>query len=77
MIEMTVTPAGDNLWTTANSWFPGPTKITTNQNGGYEIEILWPKEDGTTFPVRGTITYEKTELFDQARKKYLAAKRGR
>jgi hypothetical protein len=40
------------------------------------IEILWPMEDGTSMPVRGTITYEKPAQFDQARKKYLAAKRG-
>ncbi len=75
-IEMTVTPAGANLWTVSNTWFPGPTKITTKQKGGYDIEILWPMENGTVLPVHGTITFEKPALFDQARKKYLAAKRG-
>lgn len=76
MIDMTVTPAGDNLWTVSDSWFPESTKINARQKGGYEIEILWPTEDGSFFPVHGTITFEKPELFDQARKKYLAAKRG-
>jgi hypothetical protein len=75
--EMTVTPAGDHLWTTSNSWFPGPTKITDRKTGGYDIEILWPMENGGALPVHGTITMEKPALFDQARRKYLAAKRGR
>lgn len=76
MIEMTVSSAGDNIWTVSNSWFPESTKINTRQKGGYEIKILWPMEDGSSFPVHGTITFEKPEYFDQARKKYLAAKRG-
>ena len=75
-IEMTVTAAGEDVWTVSNSWFPGPAKITSRQQGGYFLEILWPMEDGTSMPVRGTITYEKPDLFDLARKKYLAAKRG-
>jgi len=74
--EMTVTAAGDDVWTVSNTWFPGSAKITSRQQGGYNIEILWPIEDGTSMPVIGTITNEKPELFDQARKKYLAAKRG-
>jgi len=74
-IEMTVTPAGDNLWTASNIWL-GPTKIKTRQKGGYEIEILWTMKDGTSLPVHGTITFKKPELFNQVRKKYLAAKRG-
>lgn len=75
-IEMTVTAAGDDVWTVSNSWFPGPAKILSRQQGGYAIEIQWPMEDGTSLPVRGTITYAKPKLFDQARKKYLAVKRG-
>lgn len=75
-IEMTVKQTGDNIWSVSNSWLPESTKINTMQEGGYEIEILWPMEDGGSFPVRGTITFEKPDLFDQARKKYLAAKRG-
>ena len=75
-IEMTVIAAGDDVWRVSNSWFPGPAKIISRKQGGYSIEILWPMEDGTSMPVRGTITYEKPELFDQARIKYLAAKRG-
>lgn len=74
--EMTVKQTGDNIWSVSNSWFPESTKIKTMQKGGYEIEILWPVEDGPSFPVHGTITFEKPELFDQARQKYLAAKRG-
>ena len=74
--EMTVKQTGDNIWSVSNSWLPESTKIKTMQKGGYEIEILWPVEDGSSFPVHGTITFEKPELFDQARKKYLAAKRG-
>jgi hypothetical protein len=75
-IDWTVTASGEDVWTVSNSWFPGPAKIRSRQQGGYAIEILWPNEDGTSMPVRGTITFEKPELFDQARKKYLAAKRG-
>jgi len=75
-IEMTVVPLGEDQWTASDSWFPGPVKITKRKKGGYDIEILWPMEDGTTLPVKGTITYKKPEFFDQARKKYLAAKRG-
>ena len=74
--EMTVKQTGDNIWSVSNSWLPESTKIKTMQKGGYEIEILWPVEDGSSFPVHGTITFEKPELFDQARKKFLAAKRG-
>ncbi len=76
-IEMTITPAGDNVWTAFDTWFPGPTKIKAIKGGAYEIEILWPIEDGTSMPVRGTISSEKPELFNQARRKYLTAKRGR
>ncbi len=75
-IEMTIKQTGDNIWTISSSWIPGSTKINTMQKGGYELEILWPMEDGSTFPVQGTITFEKPDSFDQARKKYLAAKRG-
>ncbi|GGD40333.1 hypothetical protein [Muriicola marianensis] len=75
-IEMDVLPAGKEIWTANESWFPGPTTIKARQLGGYEFEIIWPLEDGSTMPVRGTITYEKPRLFDQARSKYLAAKRG-
>lgn len=75
-IEMRVVKAGEDQWTASDSWFPGPVTITTRERGGYEIEILWPMEDGTSLPVKGTITYEKPESFDQARKKYLAANRG-
>lgn len=75
-IEMTVKQTGDNIWSVSNSWLPESTKINTMQKGGYEIEILWPVEDGPSFPVRGTITFEKPALFDQARQKFLAAKRG-
>jgi hypothetical protein len=74
---MTITAAGEDVWNVSNSWFPGPTKIQSRKQGGYVIEILWPMEDGTSMPVRGTITYDKPKEFDQARKKYLAAKRGR
>jgi len=75
-IEMRVAPTGEDQWTASDTWFPGPTKITKRQEGGYGIEILWPMEDGTSLPVKGTITYEKPESFDQARNRYLAAKRG-
>lgn len=76
LLEMKVTPKGEDVWKATNTWWPGTTTIKSNKEFGYEINILWPVDDGTPFPVRGTISYEKPELFDQVRRKYLAAKRG-
>ena len=76
LIEMKVTPAGEDLWKASGTWWPGSTTIKTRQQGGYEIKILWPTDDGTSIPVSGTITFEKPKLFDQIRRKYIAATRG-
>ena len=73
---MSVVPEGDDIWKVAGTWWPGSTTIKTRQEEGYEINIQWPMDDGTSLPVSGTITYEKPKLFDQVRRKYLAAKRG-
>lgn len=76
LLEMTVTPTGEDVWKATSTWWPGTTTIKATKEDGFEINILWPGDDGTSIQVRGTITFEKPELFDQVRRKYLAAKRG-
>ena len=76
-IDMKVDKAGEGVWNISDDWFPGETKITSREQGGFEIEILWSLEGGGVFPVRGVITYNKPAGFDTARKRFLAAKRNR
>jgi len=76
-IDMKVEQAGEGVWNISRDWFAGETKITSREQGGFEIEIQWPLERGGVFPVRGTITYNKPAGFDAARKRFLAAKRNR
>ena len=74
---MKVVQAGKGVWTISDDWFPGETKISSREQGDFEIEILWELEDGGVYPVRGVITYNKPAEFDAARDHFLAAKRNR
>lgn len=76
-IDMNVVQAGKGVWAISDDWFPGETKITSREQGGFEIEILWELEDGGVYPVSGVITYNKPKEFDAARNHFLATKRNR
>lgn len=76
-IDMKVDQAGEGVWNISRDWFAGETKITSREQGGFEIEIQWPLDNGGILPVRGIITYNKPAGFDAARKRFLAAKRNR
>ena len=76
-LDMQVDQAGEGVWNISDAWFAGETKITSREQGGFAIEILWPIEGGGVFPVRGSITYNKPAGFDAARKRFLAVKRGK